>query len=144
MRPALLRDERGSMLPLMFGFAALALAVVLVATAATSLYLERKRLFTLADGAALAGAEAFEAVRLEGGAVRPRLTSPGVAAAALRYLDGAPRGHLDDLVLARADTPDAASARVTLVARWAPPVLTVFVPEGLRLEVTAHARTVFR
>ena len=54
-----LGDEDGSILPLIFGFFAIALAVVLIVTAATSLYLERSRLYTLADGAALAGADSF-------------------------------------------------------------------------------------
>ncbi|MDO9591011.1 MAG: pilus assembly protein TadG-related protein, partial [Microcella sp.] len=53
------RDDRGSILPLIAGFGALALAVVLLVSAATSLYLDRTRLFTLADGAALAAAESF-------------------------------------------------------------------------------------
>ena len=55
-----MRDDRGSTLPLIIGYAGLALVVVLLVTAATALYLERARLFTLADGAALVGAESFD------------------------------------------------------------------------------------
>ncbi|MEO5920555.1 MAG: pilus assembly protein TadG-related protein, partial [Pseudolysinimonas sp.] len=55
-----LRDEHGSTLPLICFYGALALLVTLIVASATSLYLERKRLFTLADGAALVGAESFE------------------------------------------------------------------------------------
>ena len=40
-------DERGSILPLVAGFGAVCLALVLVVASATSLYLERKRLFTV-------------------------------------------------------------------------------------------------
>ena len=52
VRAALAADE-GSTLPLVIFFGFLGLLVVLLVTAATSLYLEKKRLFTLADGAAL-------------------------------------------------------------------------------------------
>ncbi len=52
------RDERGSVTPLIVGFAVvLALGIALV-TDATAAYLQRSGLSTLADGAALAGADA--------------------------------------------------------------------------------------
>ncbi|UYN83875.1 MAG: hypothetical protein KIT89_01150 [Microcella sp.] len=139
-------DDRGSILPLIAGFGALALAVVLLVSAATSLYLERTRLFTLADGAALAGAESFDlaSVRLTPeGVLRPRLTDAEVAAAAADYLVQAPVTRLEGLQLVAATTPDGLSARVTLAAVWAPPVLSVFVPQGIPLQVTATSRSVF-
>lgn len=136
-------DERGSILPLILGYAVLALAVVIVVTAATSLHLERKRLFTLADGAALAGAESFDIVAATSGP-RPLLTSAAVATTVLAHLDSANAARFDGLEVLRADSPDGMSARVTLAARWRPPLLSAFTPDGLRLEVTAHARTAFR
>jgi hypothetical protein len=141
-----LADDRGSILPLIAGFGALALAVVLLVSAATSLYLERARLFTLADGAALAAAESFrlDSVQLTAdGELRPRLTKPEVTAAAVEYLAQAPDTRLEGLRLVAATTPDGLSARVTLAAVWAPPVLSVFVPEGIPLQVTATSRSVF-
>lgn len=139
-------DDRGSILPLIAGFGALALAVVLLVSAATSLYLERARLFTLADGAALAAAESFrlDSVRLTAdGELRPRLTKPEVTTAAAEYLAQAPDSQLEGLRVVSATTPDGLSARVTLAAVWAPPVLSVFVPEGIPLQVTATSRSVF-
>ncbi len=59
------RDDRGSILPLVILYGILALALVLIVTAATSLYLEKKRLFTLADGAALVGAESFSLTEVD-------------------------------------------------------------------------------
>lgn len=141
-----LADDRGSILPLIAGFGTLALAVVLLVSAATSLYLERARLFTLADGAALAAAESFrlDSVRpTADGELRPRLTKPEVTAAAVEYLAQAPDTRLEGLRLVSATTPDGLSARVTLAAVWAPPVLSVFVPEGIPLQVTATSRSVF-
>ncbi len=140
------RDDRGSILPLIAGFGTLALAVVLLGSAATSLYLERTRLFTLADGAALAAAESFDlaAVGLTPeGVLRPRLTKPEVEAAAADYLSRAPGTRMDGLQLVSATTPDGLSARVTLAAVWSPPVVSIFVPEGISLQVTATSRSVF-
>jgi uncharacterized membrane protein len=138
-------DEEGSTLLLTIFYGFLALLVVLIVVAATSLYLERKKLFTLADGAALAGAESFalDAVAIDAGAVRAALTGPEVHAAAASYLAAAPQPGVEDLALTRADTVDGLSATVTVQAWWRPPVVTLFVPDGLPMEVTAVARSVF-
>jgi len=146
-----MRDDRGSTLPLIIGYAGLALVIVLLVTAATALYLERTRLFTLADGAALVGAESFTLgdVTVRDGAasgsavLRPRLQNDRVRADVVEYLAAAPTGSFEGLALESAHTPDGLSARVTLSSYWRPPALTLFIPEGLRLEVTATARSVF-
>lgn len=140
-------EDDGSILPLIAGYAALSLVVVLLVTAATSLYLERKRLFSLADGAALVGAESFDlaAVRPAGAASEgrgPRLTTSGVQRDVTAYLAQAPTADLTALTLESADTIDGLSATVTLSSSWSPPVVTLFIPEGIRLEVTATARSV--
>lgn len=78
-----LAADDGSTLPLIIFFGMLSLVLILLVVAATSLYLERKRLFTVADGAALVGAEAFELADVgptsEG--YRPTLSSGEVASA---------------------------------------------------------------
>jgi uncharacterized membrane protein len=139
------RGDDGTILPLAIFYGVLALALVLLATAATSLYLERKRLFTLADGAALAGAESYDLadLRLVDGALRARLTSDDVSAAVTEYLAAAPAAGFDSLVVEGASTVDGQSATVRLSAAWSPPVVSLLVPEGLRIEVTAVARSVF-
>ncbi len=144
MREALAADE-GSTLPLVIFFGFLGLLVVLLVTAATSLYLEKKRLFTLADGAALVGAEAFEldAVTLTPDGPRPLLDSADVAAAVAGYLASSPDPGLDAVMLERAGTADGRSATVTVSSSWHPPIVTLFVPDGLRIEATATARSVF-
>ena len=140
-----MRRDDGSTLPLTIFFGMLALLVVLIAVAATSLYLERKRLFTLADGAALVGAEAFELddVLATASGYRPTLQNPDVAAAVSTYLTSTPSDGLEGLHLERAETVDGRSATVELSAYWRPPMLTLLVPDGLRIEVTAVARSVF-
>ena len=146
-------DDRGSTLPLVIFYGALSLVLVLLVIAATSLYLERKRLFTLADGAALVGAEAFDlsqvsmvrAVGKSSGSdeIALDLESPDVASAVTEYIAASPSNHFDGLRVTRAETVDGRSATVGLSAQWRPPVLTLLVPDGLRIEVTAVARSVF-
>lgn len=143
VRPA----DEGSILPLIAGYGALALVVVLLVTAATSLYIERKRLFSLADGAALVGAESFELSAVRPGSVPgesggPRLTDADVQREVATYLSQAPTTHLTALALEAAGTQDGLSATVTLSSSWSPPVVTLFIPDGIRLEVTATARSI--
>jgi hypothetical protein len=142
---AALRRDDGSILPLVCGFGALALALILVVAAATSLYLERKRLFTLADGAALVGAESFDLADVAVTAHRPRVElEPAQVRSSVRaYLAGNPIGEFESLHLDEATTLDGRSARVTVSAIWRPPVITVFVPDGMRIDATAVSRTVF-
>ena len=138
-------SDRGSIMPLTVFFAFLSLALILVVVAATSLYIERKRLFTLADGAALVGAEAFtiDSVTVSSSGPRPTLQPADVSAAVTAYLASTPDPGFDDLRVDRATTDDGASATVTLSAVWHPPVLAPLVPDGLRIDVTSTARSVF-
>lgn len=137
-------DDSGSILPLTAFFAFLSLVLIVVVAAATSLYLERTRLFSLADAAALVGAEAYDltaVVPTPDGVLAP-LESARVAEAAASYLAAQPT-RIEALRLERAFTPDGTSAEVTLSGYWRPPILTLVLPEGVRLEVTATARSVF-
>lgn len=131
--------DEGSILPLVAGFGALCLALILIVVSATSLYLERKRLFSVADAAALTGAEAFA---VDDGAGGPALTSAAVLVAVERYLAEAPPGF-DGLRVEHAGALDSTSATVTLSALWRPPILSVFVPDGIRIEVSTVGRTVY-
>jgi hypothetical protein len=145
MRRSRLSEEDGSILPLTIFYGFLSLVLILLVVAATSLYLERKRLFVLADGAALVGAEAFEldeVVQTPGG-WRPTLETSDVAAAVADYVATSPAADFDALSIDEATTVDGRSATVTLSAYWQPPVFSLLVPEGFRLEVTAVARSVF-
>jgi hypothetical protein len=140
-----LRSDDGSILPLTACFGALALVLVLLVTAATSLYLERKRLFTLADAAALSAAESFALadVELTPQGPRPVLRPEAVRDAAAEFLGRMPTGELERLRIQEATTLDGRSATVTLSSAWRPPVLTLLLPEGVEVEVTSVARSVF-
>lgn len=131
------RGDDGSVLPLALGYAGIALVAVLVCVDATSLYLAQRRLDALADAAALAGADGFTLVVQDQGP-RAQLTDDGVWSQAASLVSGS------DAAVMAAGTPDGVSARVTLAATWHPPVLTLFVPEGVDLEATATSRTALR
>ena len=132
-------DDDGSVLILTLGYAVLALAVILVCTAATSLYLAQKQLDAVADAAALAAADGFE-LSVVGGEPVATLTDAGVRREALAMI-----GEIgDDARLVSATTPDGVSARVTVAGEWHPPIVTVFVPDGVALEATATSRTALR
>jgi uncharacterized membrane protein len=140
-----IRDEDGSTLPLIIFYAALSLALILLVVAATSLYLERKRLFALADGASLVGAESFSLgdVSRTSLGYRPVLRSAEVASAVGDYLRDNPVEEFTSLQVDRAVSVDGRSATVELSAYWSPPVLSLLVPKGFRIQVTSVARSVF-
>jgi len=132
-------DDEGSVLLLTLGYAILALVAVLVCVDATSLYLAQKRLDALADAAALAGADGFTLSVVDGGP-RADLTADQVRGQATVVVDEVGRGA----VLVSAGTPDGVSARVTVAGTWHPPVMTIFVPDGVALRATATSRTALR
>lgn len=132
-------DDDGSVLILTLGYAVLAIAVILVCVDATSLYLAQKRLDALADAAALAGADGFTLV-VEGGEPRAELTDDGVREQASALIGDVGGGA----AVVDAGTPDGVSVRVTVADTWRPPIVALFVPDGLALEATATSRTALR
>lgn len=132
------RTDEGSILPLAFGYVALCLVAILVCVDATSLYLEQKRLDSVADAAALAAADGFT-LTVETGQARAELQDYEVRAQAQALVDAA-----DGALLISATTPDGVSARIEVASTWHPPVSTLFVPDGVPLRATATSRTALR
>ncbi|MDH2445275.1 hypothetical protein QDR37_15085 [Amnibacterium sp. CER49] len=141
----MLEGDEGSTLPLLLVFVVIAAGFVVTAAAATSLHLERLRLLTLADGAALAAAESFAVAdaHVESGVVVPRLTAPAVAAEARAYLADADAAGFDGLTLDSATTPDGRTASVRLTAVWHPPVAGALLPLSVPVTVTSTAAARF-
>jgi hypothetical protein len=139
------RDE-GSTLPLILVFLAIAAGFTIVTAGATALHLERLRLLTVADGAALAAAESFSVgdARVQGGTVVPRLSDPAVRAAAEEAVDGADAGGLSDLRLVDARTPEGRTALVRLTATWHPPISGPLLPIAVPITVVSTASARFR
>lgn len=145
VRAQLARDEHGSTLLLTIFYCFLGISIVLVVASATTLYLERKRLFTVADGAALAGAEAWalDSVRVDGDRLAIELDDGDVRRAAAEYLADAASDLDDDVVLVRAASDDGRSATVTLRSVWQAPIHSELMPVAVPIEVTVTARSVF-
>ena len=144
MRARMRRDEQGSTLLLTIFFSFLGLSLVLVVAAATSLYLDRKRLFTLADGAALAAAEAWrlDSIRIDDDELAFELEDGDVERVAAEYLAVAAH-ELHHVELVNASSVDGRSATITLRAVWQAPIHTELLPVAVPIEVTATARSVF-
>jgi hypothetical protein len=137
-------DEEGSSLILIIFAGLIGLAVIVGTMAATSLYIERKRLFTVADGAALAAAEAFnlDDVYVVDGRATITLSNSAVLAETQNYLRIIPAPDSFGVSVVSAVSKDGRSATVNLQKRWHPPVVSLFMPEGMNLDVSATARTV--
>jgi uncharacterized membrane protein len=143
---ARLRSDEGSTLVLTIFYAGLSLIVVLLVVSASSLYLERSRLYAVADGAALAGAESFGlgSIEVSESQVAPRLDDAQITAAVDGYLAATPSSdEFSELGVEQAGTADGRSATVTLSAVWHPVLVSILVPGGFRIEVTSVARSVF-
>lgn len=139
-------SDRGSILPLVIGCCVLALALILGVASATSLYVERKRLLSVADGAALVAAQSFDVSlvpQASSSGLQPVLSSATVAAGARRYFDSVPAASLHGATLVAASTPDARTAVIRVRADWLPPVISYFFPRGFPLEAESSARSIF-
>lgn len=130
--------DEGSVLPLTLGYALLAIVLVLVTVDAASLYLAHKRADTVADAAALAASDGFALV-IGDGSPRTRLDPDDVQNLAAEVVAAS-----GDATLVDATSPDGISARVTVATVWHPPVSSLFVPDGVRIESTATSRTVLQ
>jgi hypothetical protein len=139
------RDD-GSTLPLILVFLAIAAGFIIVTAGATALHLERLRLLTVADGAALAAAESFPVgdARVQGGTVVPRLSDPEVRAAAAEAVDGADADGLSNPRLVDARTPEGRTALVRLTATWRPPISSPLLPIAMTITVVSTASARFR
>lgn len=131
-----IEDDDGSILPLILGYALLAIAVLLVCVCATDLYIAQKRLDALADAAALAGTDGYALV-VDGESAQAHLTDEGVHEQAAAIVSAT----APDARVLTAEATDGISARVTVATVWHPPVLSAFVPGGVDLQATGTSRT---
>jgi uncharacterized membrane protein len=123
-------------MPLVLGYAVLAIAVIYICVCATDLYIAQKRLDSVADAAALAGADGFR-LRVEGDAVSAELDDAEIADQASAVI-----GIIDDgAELVSAGSPDGRSARVIVRATWSPPLLSELVPSMVMIQSTGTSRT---
>ncbi|MEN3344535.1 MAG: hypothetical protein V7635_1111 [Arthrobacter sp.] len=133
------------MIVLIIGYVLLALLLATVVAAASSVYIEHKKLLSLADGASVAAADSFTLGQLESAAGSPTaiLSGARVRSAAVAYLDRtAAFTRFSGLAVAPATgSPDGSTAVVVLSAAVHPPVVNFLVPDGIRIEASSTARS---
>ncbi|WP_324649881.1 pilus assembly protein TadG-related protein [Georgenia sp. H159] len=140
--------EEGQITLLSIGFGLLALTLVLVVVAASSVYLERKQLLALADGAAADAADAIDyELYYSPDAARDGLplSNASVQESVESYLgDSVAAGRFRALQVGRTTgTVDGRMAHVTLSAVARPAVVPwVLAPwaDGFAITVTSSAR----
>lgn len=146
--PASRGDEEGQVAVLIIGFVAISLLILTVVMAASSVYIERKKLLSVADGAALAAADTFTLADVETGegAPVPRLSDGAVHSAVQRYLsETGAAGRFSGLAIGGGTgSPESRTAHVELTAVVHPPMVNFLVPEGVPITVFSDARSELR
>lgn len=134
------------MMVMILGYVTLALLVTTVVIGISSVYLEHKRLLSLADGASLAAADSYTLgeVETQGGSSPSTTLNPArVRNVAADFVARSPASHRFDglAVTGATGSPDGATAVVVLSAAVHPPVVNFLVPDGIRIEATSTARS---
>jgi hypothetical protein len=147
-------NDDGQILPLVIVYTLIALTLIVVVVDLSAVHLQRQRLFSLTDAAALDAADALDNDRFyTRGAASPvgdvtvavPLTDQTVRSSAERYLDqaGALARVADLAVDQPTGTPDGVTAEVTLVGRATLPLFSFAAAawsDGVPLRATARAR----
>ncbi|KIC68451.1 pilus assembly protein TadG-related protein [Pseudarthrobacter phenanthrenivorans] len=138
-------DEHGQVLVMILGYVVLALLVATVVIGITAVYLEHKRLLSLADGASLAAADSYTLgeVATQGGSPSAVLNPARVRNVAADFVARSPAAQrFSELaVTGETGTPDGSTAVVVLSAAVHPPVVNFLIPDGIRIEATSTARS---
>ena len=143
--PAPGQREAGQISVLVIGYVLLALLVATVVTGVSSIYIEHKKLLSLADGASAAAADSFTLGQLEsaGGSPTAVLSGSRVRSAAVDHLvrNGSFTRFAGLAVAPGTGSPDGSTAVVVLSAAVHPPVVNFLVPDGIRIEASSTARS---
>ncbi|HET8878454.1 MAG TPA: pilus assembly protein TadG-related protein [Arthrobacter sp.] len=139
------KGEDGQLMVLIVGYVLVALLVTAVVAAASSVYLEHKKLLSLADGASIAAADSFTLGQISSASGSPSATLSGarVRGTTADYLnrDGAFNRFSGLAVAPATGSPDGTTAVVVLSASVHPPIVNFLVPDGIRIEATSTARS---
>ncbi|MGO4433542.1 pilus assembly protein TadG-related protein [Paenarthrobacter sp. RAF9] len=129
---------------LIIGFVTLSLLLATAVMAASAVYLEHKKLLSLADGAALAAADAYVAGEIGGGSSpSTTLADSRVLAAAGSYLDKSHAFVSHDHLTVQAETGRGPgdTAVVVLASIAHPPLISFLLPDGIAVEAKSTARS---
>ncbi|MBB6403945.1 pilus assembly protein TadG-related protein [Arthrobacter sp. AZCC_0090] len=138
-------NEEGQMMVLTIGYVAIALLLATVVAAASAVYIEHKKLLSMADGASVAAADSYSLGQVVGGAEKPSalLSNERVRSVTETYLSQNNAYSRFDQLAVGQDTgsPDSATAEVVLSAVAHPPVVSFLLPEGIPIEARSTARS---
>lgn len=139
------RDDDGQVMILIIGYVVLSLFVVTVVMAVSAVYIEHKRLLSVADSAAVAAADTFSLGQVETTGSTPVtvLSDGAVQDAVSSYLSrtaASDRFHALT-VDPSTGTTDSRTAHVVLNAVVHPPIVNVLVPNGIPITVSSDARS---
>ena len=137
-------NQNGSITVLSIGVMALCLLLIFLGSVVHSSLLVRNRTQTVADAAALVGANAYDFgdVELIDGNPKLTLKTQKVQDAVNNYLGKVRLPK--ELQLKAVVTSGADTVAVTLGGVWHPPFVGFILPEGISIVETATARTYFR
>lgn len=137
--------ERGQTMVLIIGFTLIALLLASVVAAASAVYIEHKKLLSMADGASVAAADSYTLGGTTEGSSRPAavLTSERVRNVTESYLSrNNAYGRFDRLAVGGATgSRDSSSADVILTAVAHPPIVSFLLPDGIPIEARSTARS---
>ncbi|BAS17264.1 hypothetical protein AHiyo8_55670 [Arthrobacter sp. Hiyo8] len=130
---------------LTIGYVVVALLLATVVAAASAIYIEHKKLLSVADGASVAAADSYALGQVDSGAETPSavLNSARVRGITESYLsqNGA-HSRFDQLAVGPGTgSPDNTTAEVVLSAVAHPPVVSFLLPDGVPIEARSTARS---
>lgn len=138
-------NQDGQLMVMILGYVLLALLLATVVIGISSVYLEHKRLLSLADGASLAAADSYTLgeVSTQGGRPSAVLNPARVRNVAADFVARSPASQRFSglAVTGTTGTPDGSTAVVVLTAAVHPPVVNFLIPDGIRIEATSTARS---
>lgn len=138
--------EHGQITVLTIGYVLLALLLTSVVMAVSTVYIEHKKLLSMADGASVAAADSYSLGQMETKAGTPSAVLNGgrVRTVVMDYLaQNEAFTRFDGLAVEPATgSTDGSTAVVVLSAAVHPPIVNFLVPDGIaiRAESTARAR----
>ncbi|WP_051422873.1 pilus assembly protein TadG-related protein [Arthrobacter sp. MA-N2] len=130
---------------MVIGYVVIALLLATVVAAASAVYIEHKKLLSVADGASVAAADGYSLGQVDGDAEKPSaiLKSERVRNITESFLSQNHAYSRFDQLAIGGDTgsPDNTTAEVVLIAVAHPPVVSFLLPEGVPIEARSTARS---
>ena len=139
-----LRDDRGSMIPLVLGFLLITTMLLTVVTDVGSMWLARRSLQATLDGAALAGSRAVDLQAIYSGRSRgPLLLDQAAAVGAVRgFIAQSPSAHQLGSVQIMHITISGATVTVRGQISIHPPFLSLLKSGQVHIQAQASAQTI--